>query len=56
MDISYEQNNNGVSIFTHDIHPPTFHSLTPEPDTFHPDSERNLTWKEKHLQVLQLKK
>lgn len=36
MNKSYEQNNNSISIFIHDIHPPTFQNLTPEPNTFHP--------------------
>lgn len=36
MNNSYEQNNNSISIFIHDIHPPIFLNLTPEPDTFHP--------------------
>lgn len=55
MNNSYEQDNNSISIFIHDIHPSAFPNLAPEQDTFHPRfrKELKLGGKKKHPQVLQ---
>lgn len=48
MNNSYELNNNSVSIFMHDIHPPTFQNLTPESDIFPPRFRKELKLEKKN--------
>ena len=47
MNNSYEQDNNSISIFIHDIHPSAFPNLAPEQDTFHPRFRKELKLGEK---------